>query len=231
MKNWLFALICLFSCCCAGVQPVPHNPVVESEANTVALMIPKEQLGGAYGPVCAGVWVAEEWILTANHCVMDDAVTDEITGEEITPAQPVPKMHFVTTQEHNAPLYNSTVLYRDAKNDLALLLATTWPVHTFAQVAPQNPVQGEAVHIVGHPLGLLWTYTVGTVSRIGTISISGDRIWLVLETSVYHGNSGGGAFDDQGRLVGVCDALLPFDGQSLFIPAETNFHFLKQSHL
>jgi len=65
----LVLLLCLVPLCCAPAPRPAVSPVTEANAVTVALMVPR---GDALGPLCAGVWVGDEWILTANHCVTDE---------------------------------------------------------------------------------------------------------------------------------------------------------------
>ena len=59
---------------------------------------------------------------------------------------------------------------------------------------------GQRVYAVGNPAGLELTFTEGLISAIRTI-----RGYQMIQTSapVTHGSSGGGLFDDQGRMVGV----------------------------
>lgn len=66
------------------------------------------------------------------------------------------------------------------------------------------PRVGDAVFAVGNPLGYEASYTAGVVSAVRT---SGDgrgavRV-LQVQASVNSGNSGGGLYDQEGRLIGL----------------------------
>lgn len=222
VKKYLVAGLAVLSMCCAPAPIPPPNHVVDSAAVTVALMVPR---GDGYGPTCGGVWVADEWILTANHCVMDE---DEL-GDSVK----VNTMKFIMSPMH-PKLFDSDVVYRQPEQDLALLKAKTWQMHTFAGIASESPAVGSNVHVVGHPIGLLWTYLTGQVAqnRKDLEKFGQNRPFLQLQVPITHGNSGGGAFDDNGLLVGIADlsaSSLPSEG--FFIPVEAIIPFLKESHI
>jgi S1-C subfamily serine protease len=55
---------------------------------------------------------------------------------------------------------------------------------------------------------------------------------LQVQVPVAPGNSGGGAFDDGGHLVGLMDGMLEtLPGEGFFVPVEVIRPFLKASHL
>lgn len=226
MRYIWFAALALFSLCCAPNRPpLSQDRITEASADTVALMVARDD-GSGYRPLCAGVWVSEEWILTANHCVMDD--TD---GIEL----PVATMHYISDRDSDVVYQerDSDVVYRDVEHDLALLRAKTWPVHRFAPVASASPRVGTELHVFGHPLGFLWTYTTASVAAVNVTDprLSGGP-YLILQGAATHGNSGGGAFDNQGRLVGICDrSASGWPTVGFFIPVEVIVPFLKKSHV
>ena len=215
----LFTL-CLFTLCCAPVPLLtPRDPVVESMDVTVALVWPR---------VCGGVWVADDWILTANHCT-------ELTDEYGIPVGEVGVVKWAASPaQYDLEPRLGRVVYQDSVNDLALLHAKTWPVHRYASVAALPPAVGSAVHVVGHPDGLSWTYLVGTVAqnRPDLKAFDADRPFLQLQVPISGGNSGGGAFDDAGQLVGIADMILTtLPGQGFFVPVQVIRPFLKRSHV
>ena len=112
---------------------------------------------------------------------------------------------------------SSKVVAFDPEDDLALLVTAKPPAHTSAPVADGIPPVGSEVHVVGHPLRLAWTYTHGYV--VGYRYDEDDKITrLQLDVIVHPGNSGGGAFDSEGRLVGICSFLIADQpGLSFFV--------------
>ena len=199
----------------------PRGPAIGLDENaTVALM---QDLGMGFGPVCGGVWVAKDWILTANHCVV---------GSADDPLEDLDEIDYITDPNSQVRRTARTV-FRDETHDLALLQAITWPKHWFAHVAPSQPEQGQNLHVIGHPRGLLWSYMHGTLIAYRT-SLPGSTRGAVLQVQVpiQPGNSGGPAFDDEGWIVGIADSIndgLP--GEGFFVPYDTIHSFLRASGL
>ena len=104
------------------------------------------------------------------------------------------------------------VLATDPRRDLALLFITTVP--TGLRPAPLGETGGvevgQDVYAIGHPKGLLWSYTEGVVSQIRP-----DYQWkfregsmhqatvIQTQTPMHPGSSGGALFDGDGRVVGI----------------------------
>jgi len=120
----------------------------------------------------------------------------------------------------------------DREHDLALLevKGKAVPPHEIAVLADKAPEVGEAVHFVGHPSGFYWTYVNGTVAAYRD-EILGDKTlgpYMQVSAPVYHGNSGGGAFDDSGKLVGIADAIINgVPNSGLYMPVSTIRIFLE----
>lgn len=66
------------------------------------------------------------------------------------------------------------------------------------------PRVGDAVFAVGNPLGYEASYTAGVVSAVRTTGAgAGTMRVLQVQASVNPGNSGGGLYDQDGRLIGL----------------------------
>lgn len=118
----------------------------------------------------------------------------------------------------------------DVSHDVALItISGVVPPHEVAEVAEKVPANGEPVMVVGHPKGFYWTYLTGTVAGYRG-SIPHDKTsgpFLQLQVPAYYGNSGGGAFDSSGKLIGMADQLVGLPGEALFVPVETLRSFLQ----
>lgn len=163
--------------------------VDDLELKTVALLMPQED--GVLMPYCTGVWVANDKILTANHCLMHDGFV----------------VYGIREDEDEAIGRVSYVVDADPELDLALLVTDpqSTPKHPAAVVA-DDVWDGQHVNIVGHTTGLWWSYMEGVVSSTrSNIMSGGKRLPKSLQVSspAWFGNSGGGAFDDEGRLLGI----------------------------
>ena len=129
----------------------------------------------------------------------------------------------------------SHVVGWDEHKDLALLAADghAIPAHQIAELANQTPALGDALHICGHPKGYYWTFMEGTVSGYRG-DLSHDSIrgpFLQVQAPVYFGNSGGGAFDSYGKLVGIADMLLRMPDAAVFVHLDSIRTFLRSQHL
>lgn len=143
---------------------------------------------------CAGVWVEKNLILTAAHCVDEEkkfykyATIDDIDSDDTRYA---------------------IVLRADEGDDLALLFVDpdSVPEHPIAVLTPEAIAAGDSVDIVGHTAGYPWTFSRGCVSAVreNIRTASGSYVKKIAQISapVWMGNSGGGAFDKNGYLVGL----------------------------
>lgn len=129
----------------------------------------------------------------------------------------------------------SKVLAFDDAHDLALLevVGKAVPAHKVAKLAAETPALGETVHIVGQPVGMYWTYIQGNVAAYrGAEMMKGKDDkgpWMQVAAPVYYGNSGGGAFNDFGELVGIADWIKDAPEMSFFIHVDTMRSFLDKS--
>jgi S1-C subfamily serine protease len=180
---------------------------------TVALVADDDALSAT----CSGVWVAAEEIVTAAHCVAPDpdltltahdpdAVAYVVRADVFPFGSPIQASH---TYKRSA-----RVALRDPAHDLALLRTSSPPpFHTWAQLG-EGPGQGQTVQTMGHSMGLWFSYSSGNVAAIRTIDF-GDptldlhTLWVQSTTPISRGNSGGGLFDLEGNLLGVCSRQHP----------------------
>lgn len=194
MRRFLALAFLVFSSClsCAGIH-VPSVQVAKVEImaqETVALVTDADQ---AY---CAGVWVGADKVITAYHCIEKDDESDPLGAK-------------VNLRSKGGVTFEGQVAKTDANDDLALIEAVKHPAHLYAPVALIAFV-GEDLHIIGHPGRKEWTYMHGWISSMRTNSSpTGDGDYDVWQISapIYYGNSGGGAFNDSGELVGICSTM------------------------
>lgn len=104
----------------------------------------------------------------------------------------------------------------DPTHDLALLKIEQWydeepvePGFVFPHVTVGDSnrlIPGDVITIVGYPgiSGSTVTFTAGLMSGwVGEDFESGGKQWIKTDAKISHGNSGGGAFDENGYLIGV----------------------------
>lgn len=118
--------------------------------------------------------------------------------------------------------YEATKLCFNTANDLALLevlktdLGEEYDNVTLAEIPQTYSItEGERVVAIGNPLGTLGgTVTSGIISateREQTVE-SNDMTLIQMDASVNPGNSGGGLFNEDGKLIGIVNAKISQTG-------------------
>ncbi len=150
------------------------------------------------------------YVLTNYHVIgdLDRRTTYEwhliyVTGSDFTDKPP-------------EPTFWAQFVAGDATHDLAVLKISEWLDETpvgddmrfpHVQVGDSNGLlPGDYITIVGYPgvSGSTVTFTAGLMSGwLGEDMETGGRQWIKTDGKISHGNSGGGAFDEMGYLIGV----------------------------
>ena len=100
-----------------------------------------------------------------------------------------------------------TVVRTDAARDLALVSIAKAPenVTGFQPGNLTNLQPGNTVAAIGHPTGLLWSFTTGIISAVRTNFLLGNGFGTVLQTQtpINPGNSGGPLIGMDGNVAGI----------------------------
>lgn len=221
----------------------PRSLLIERiGTSTVALVSEGEDGTSAY---CGGVWINDTTIITAAHCararlesafnvdrgdnpVIDALIDDAIIGFHVPY---VVKDDVRTLIIDPVAVHDARIAKIDNEKDLAVLIVEDAPMHTYASIAHFPPSVGETLHVMGHTIGLYWTYSQVIVSavrceRYVPIPIIGPFVQVAGE--VYSGNSGGGAFNEDGELVGIASFITRAPGTTFFVSAQSIRTFLKE---
>ena len=159
----------------------------------------------------SGVIIADNGTIITNHHVIDGASD-------------------ITIRLRNGTEHTATLVGSDSEHDLAIIRFTpdegeTLTVATFGESSKLKV--GQPVVVIGNPLGTLGgTVTDGIISALDRdITVEGTKMRLLqTNASINSGNSGGGMFDLDGRLVGIVNAKssgMGIEGLGFAIPADT----------
>jgi serine protease Do len=155
----------------------------------------------------SGFFISADGYAVTNNHVVDHANSVEVTTADGT-------------------TYKARVVGTDPKTDLALIKVDSkndFPIVQFADHAPQV---GDWVIAVGNPFGLGGTVTAGIVSASSRDIGSGPYDdYIQIDAPINKGNSGGPAFDVEGKVIGINTAIFSPSGGSVGIgfdiPADT----------
>ena len=190
---------------------------------------------------CSGVWVTDDVFVTAQHCVdhlgkppltdeekmlrslgiqLPGTVKWDPTGQPLTYSV---EGEIVDSPTKIRSTHTAVVLASDPDHDLALVRVTgdvnDVPKHENARLAT-SVREGDDAHIMGHPGGLLWSYYRGVVAAIrphetGPHEVAMDTIQV--SAPVWFGNSGGGAFNQDGQLIGIASWIRKIPNVAFFV--------------
>lgn len=227
LMRWLTLLILLafVGCCSASTPPIVSqapklttHELVEMTSNATAVLYND-------GGICSAVWITNDVMVSAYHCVnhsyKKQLMIDEDEDDSVVPDAPIGfTMHYLNRNEQTEPgqeakpSHNSQLLSYSRAHDLVLLIDKTALPHGVVAIATKRAEVGDRIEIVGAPVDLEYTYVEGIVSgyredmsNVGVEDISGP--FLQVSAPIFFGNSGGGVFDRQGRLLGIASFMTP----------------------
>jgi S1-C subfamily serine protease len=134
---------------------------------------------------CSGVYIKNNIILSAAHCV--DMNEEGLTLKEIW-------------IKHGEDSERAVIVKVDPAADLLLLYT---PLRGTPVKLADRAVRGEDCWIIGNPLGMVDILTKGIVSKVNW-SISGEKArFMVVDATALPGNSGGAIVDSNCHLIGI----------------------------
>lgn len=126
-------------------------------------------------------------------------------GNVVTNAHVVTKAAMVFVQTHGSlVLHRARIKGAEPRYDLALLSTGLGKTTALPMSKKGTPPVGSWVGIIGNPLGIGTTLSVGVIGAVGRSVVSEKfEDYLQISASVNPGNSGGPVLDLDGEVVGV----------------------------
>lgn len=169
---------------------------------------------------------SEGHVLTNWHVVGSEQVVDVIYR---------PKD--VSQEAYGEKTYAARVLKVDQVSDLALVkIISPKPGMKALTLSTSQPMIGEDVSAIGHPLGYSWSYTKGIVT-----GVRDDHSWqydtgfqhaakvVQTQTPINPGNSGGPLLNQSGEIIGVNSFMSGGEAINFAVSADSVREFLSRS--
>lgn len=145
----------------------------------------------------AGVLISEDgWIMTAGHVVENQEVM------------------IVTMRDGTKHMSINIIV--DPNSDIAILKIDIEDA-SHVRLSGGYPQLGEPVFVIGHPLGMFYSISLGIVSNVHIDKAPYGSDLIVTDAEITWGNSGGPLLDMDGHLLGIVVA-----GSSYFTGLEAN---------
>ena len=180
---------------------------------------------------CTGVFIKADIILTANHCAegfvkftnksKKDTEKDDDDKEIKVPDNM--RLSYVVASEVYSPgmhpkrIHTAKLIYHNHAQDLALLQIeedASLPKHSIATIAKTNPEVGEVLEMMGNIERQDFSFRTGVVAAYReTMDFSGAKKlgiqgpFMQAAALVGPGDSGGGAYNSDGELVGIASFI------------------------
>lgn len=146
------------------------------------------------------------------------------SGVVIQPREIVTNCHVIDDASlahirYQGRYYPARVHYSDTSRDLCQLTVPGLPAPAVARVPTSTLRVGETVYAIGSPVGLDRTLSNGLISALR--HTRSHTTIIQTTAAISQGSSGGGLFDNQGRLVGITTYYLAGDQHLNFaLPAD-----------
>lgn len=148
-----------------------------------------------------GVHLGEGYMVTARHVVERDEEGRKVVPKQVTVM--TSRMEESTAQLVGGSAFLDVVVYRLPADVAARLAATTF--------ADSDAAAGREVYTIGYPMGWGPAMMFGRVGNPNTFLPTADTRLVQLDLGACAGNSGGGVFDEAGRLIGLMHAIIQTD--------------------
>lgn len=201
----------LLASCDLRIQRQVTKEVITTEAEEIEVMRIKNSITDVYkqvSPACVGLYCTSETVASVGSGVIYKYVDGYyylVTNHHVINDKTSFKVY-----DGIRTYYDATLIGSDATNDVAVLKFSTDVLGEFRDFKPieilnsevnDTPTVGQTVLAVGCPLDIenYNSVTSGIISRY-------TREKITTDTALNPGNSGGGLFNMEGRLIGLVNS-------------------------
>lgn len=142
-----------------------------------------------------GLIISADGFIVSNHHVVGDADS-------------------IKVRLHDGREFDARVVGTDAKSEIAVIKIEAENLPVLPDGDSTELDVGEWVMAIGNPFGLSETVTIGIVSAKGRsgLAIAEYEDFIQTDAAINPGNSGGPLIDKQGKVVGICTAIVSGTG-------------------
>lgn len=167
-------------------------------------------------------------LLTNRHATMDNQICiNEMDGEK-SEGDEVPATGMLFTSLMTGDVYKGEIaaMLGEGTPDLALVeIQTHFQMETIPIADSLKIRWAQPVYAIGNPIGFLGSVTKGTISHPRRLKINGDDVdpegpYIQVDVPINPGNSGGALVNENGELIGIVTALIPWANADEDIPAQ-----------
>ena len=190
-----------------------HNNINHIENSVVMLVAARDEnmlddqvyetLGLDHDVFCAGFFIDQNTIITANHCVvLERRYEPKIKYYKVITYQ----MYHNDFHMRNYKLFQ--VIKQDKDADIAILKLVSRQDDFYREhlcISYNEHFIGDQVITIGHPAGHKFILTEGIISQ-DDVMLNHGRV-IQATTDIFHGNSGGPLINSSGCVIGVTSAF------------------------
>jgi S1-C subfamily serine protease len=237
----IFFVITSIGCCSHGIFSAA-NDIDQYQTKSLITHLNKSTVAILDGSVydievmCTGIWVNQSYFVTAKHCVTDE-IDDEIAPMgKLIPFKTFNEAHLNIPEpmQDLDDVSFGMVAGFNLESDLALVLSIDENLkHDYVSIYEDEIFQGQQVHIVGHPMGVEYSYVPGTVSQVRMWKTSLEEQKVVHITALtFAGNSGSGVVNNDGELLAIISfSFRRIPGMKFGIHRDEIIKLLKDNHI
>jgi len=162
--------------------------------------LPADQL---YAKLAPSVWQVNTFDKQGKPAALGSAV---VIGHEtlLTNCHVLRGSESATVRQDNRS-YGIVLQYADPENDICQVTARGLDAPAVEQGDSDQLVVGSRIYTLGNPRGLELTLSDGLISALRKDG-KGALAWIQISAPISPGSSGGGVFDENGRLIGISTA-------------------------
>lgn len=232
--GFLLSLILTLTCCVKVTQPTTPQAADAEDLYQATVAIVDDEAFGALVAYCTGVWISPRHIITARHCMSRKNSSEDLSPGDLLKISSYDDFNNDFPEGGPTRISFAVLLAEDLDADLALLAAVEGLHHNYVSISSNRITLGEEVSIVGHPAGYSFSYIKGVVSQSRHMNmnpiITNNAKMLQITSLIWQGDSGGGAFNAQGELIGIATFMRnDIPGMAFFVHRDEIVQFLKKA--